>query len=109
MDADGDTALMESLFFDRGDALELLLEAGADYIKNDSYGDSILHDVARFSKALTSMRLTKPAKQRLNAHSSERPSQQDSSKHFRGLLDSISSQVKDETDNFFDAVEEQGT
>ena len=45
-DDDGDTALMESLFFDGGDALELLLEAVADFIKNDSYGDSILHDVA---------------------------------------------------------------
>lgn len=53
MDADGDTALMESLFFDRGDALELLLEAGADYIKNDSYGDSILHDVAIYGSLRT--------------------------------------------------------
>ncbi len=45
-DDDGDTPLMESLFFHSDDSLKLLLESGADYTKIDSYGDPILHDVA---------------------------------------------------------------
>ena len=42
----GDTPLMESLCFNSDDVLKLLLEAGADYTKEVSYGDPILHDVA---------------------------------------------------------------
>ena len=44
-DVEGDTALMESLFYN-DDALKLLLASGADYTKTDSYGDPILHDIA---------------------------------------------------------------
>ena len=37
---------MESLFLNSDDAPKLLLEAGAAYTKEVSYGDPILHDVA---------------------------------------------------------------
>lgn len=38
VDVDGDTALMETLLVNAHNALKLLRDAGADYVKTDSYG-----------------------------------------------------------------------